>query len=111
MKLAAKYLIGHHDFSSFRATHCQSKSAVKTLDQISIIKKKESIVITVKARSFLHHQVRNIVGSLKLVGCGKWEPEYIVEVMNKKNRPAARPTAPAAGLVLTKIKYPQKVYL
>ena len=111
MKVASKYLIGTHDFSSFRATHCQSKSAVKTLDQISIIKKKESIVITVKARSFLHHQVRNIVGSLKLVGCGKWEPEYIVEVMNKKNRTAAGPTAPAAGLVLTEIKYPKKVYL
>tara|TARA_B100000029_G_scaffold162944_1_gene159038 strand:- start:8657 stop:9412 length:756 start_codon:yes stop_codon:yes gene_type:complete len=110
MRTAAKFLTGTHDFSSFRATHCQSKSAIKTLDSLSLTKIKENIVITAKARSFLHHQVRNIVGSLKLVGSSKWEPEYIVDVINKKNRTAAGPTAPAEGLYLTEIKYPKKVY-
>ena len=111
MKKAANYLIGTHDFTSFRASQCQSKSPVKTLSSLTIKEKNENVIIIAKAKSFLHHQVRNIVGTLQLVGCGKWSSEETIVALEKKNRTYAGPTAPAAGLILTDVKYPKRVYL
>ena len=105
MHEAAQRLVGKHDFTSFRSAACQSKSPVKTLDRITVIRKGEDILIAVAARSFLHHQVRNIVGTLKLVGEHKWTIDRIEAALEAKNRAAAGPTAPADGLYLTKVNY------
>lgn len=105
MQQAASYLIGFHDFTSFRDAECQSKSPLKTIDEINIERLGEEIKIYISAKSFLHHMVRNITGTLKMVGEGKWPPEYIPEILAAKNRSNAGPTAPACGLYLTKIDY------
>lgn len=105
MREGAKFLIGHHDFSSFRASACQAKSPVKTLDKIDIRQEGEEIIFEVEARSFLHHQVRNMVGTLKLVGEGRIPPEAIKTILEAKDRKAAGPTAPAGGLYLSKVEY------
>lgn len=105
MRLGAQYLIGHHDFSSFRASICQAKSPIKTLDKIEIIEGGEEIKFIVEARSFLHHQVRNIIGTLKMVGDGHLEPEDIKRILEAKDRKAAGPTSPACGLYLNKVVY------
>lgn len=105
MKQGAQYLIGNHDFSSFRAAACQAKSPVKTLDKIEISTQGEEIVFYVEARSFLHHQVRNIVGTLKMVGDGRLKPEDIKTILAAKDRKAAGPTAPAVGLYLCNVEY------
>ena len=105
MKQGAQYLIGNHDFSSFRAAACQAKSPVKTLDKIEISTQGEEIVFYVEARSFLHHQVRNIVGTLKMVGDGHLKPEDIKTILAAKDRKAAGPTAPAGGLYLCNVEY------
>ena len=105
MQAGANYLIGTHDFTSFRASECQSKSPIKTLDEISITPAGEEIHLRFAARSFLHHQVRNITGSLKKVGQGRWNPQKIQEVQAAKDRTAAAETAPAEGLYLTEVIY------
>lgn len=105
MRQAASYLLGHHDFSSFRAAACQALSPIKTLDRLDIEVIGEEVIFTVEARSFLHHQVRNMVGTLKLVGGGYLQPEDILEILKKKDRKAAGPTAPACGLYLNKVVY------
>lgn len=105
MEQGAAYLIGHHDFSSFRASACQAKSPIKTLDKIEIARQGEEIIFTLEARSFLHHQVRNIVGTLKLVGEGRIPPQKIKDILEAKDRKAAGPTAPAGGLYLNKVEY------
>lgn len=105
MKQAASYLIGNHDFTSFRATECQSASAVKTLENIEIIRNGENIEIYVSAISFLHHMVRNIVGNLVKVGRGEWSPEKIKEVLEARDRRAGAPTAPADGLYFLRVEY------
>ena len=105
MHEAAQRLIGKHDFTSFRSAACQAESPVKTLDLITVIRKGDEICVTVKARSFLHHQVRNIVGTLKLVGEHKWPIEKVEEALEAKSRAAAGPTAPADGLYLIKVDY------
>lgn len=96
MRSAATKLLGNHDFTSFRATQCQAKSPIKTLDKIEITKTGDEIIFEFSARSFLHHMVRNIVGTLIEIGLGK--PYDIDDVLNAKNRSAAGPTAPACGL-------------
>ena len=111
MKKAANHLVGTHDFTSYRATQCQSNSPIKTLDELSINKVFDKVFVRAKARSFLHHQVRNIVGTLKLVGSGKWDPEDVLSALEKKDRAAAGPTAPACGLTLINIDYPKDIYL
>ncbi|MPZ10830.1 MAG: tRNA pseudouridine(38-40) synthase TruA [Kiloniellaceae bacterium] len=103
---AAQALVGHHDFTSFRASECQAKSPVKTLDLLSVTRAGEAIEIRAEARSFLHHQVRNFVGSLKLVGEGRWRAEDLRAALAARDRAAAGPTAPAAGLYLTEVGYP-----
>lgn len=105
MREGAKYLIGRHDFTSFRASECQAKSPIKTIDHINIEKQGDLILIHVKAKSFLHHMVRNIVGTLKLVGSEKIEPEKITDIINDKNRCSAGPNAPACGLYFVKVEY------
>ncbi len=105
MQKAAKFLEGNHDFTSFRAIHCQALSPVKTLDEINLYQDEQKIFITLKATSFLHHMVRNIVGSLVMVGLGKWEEEKMKEVLEAKDRCKAGPTAPAHGLYFTKVEY------
>lgn len=105
MRAGANYLIGTHDFTSFRASECQSKSPIKTLDDITISQAGEEIHLHFAARSFLHHQVRNIVGSLKKVAQGRWQPKKIKEVLEAQDRTAAAETAPACGLYLTEVVY------
>lgn len=105
MQKAANYLIGYHDFSSFRASECQSKSPMKTIDTIKIIKDRDNIEIHVSALSFLHHMVRNIVGNLLMVGNGTWNPEKVKEILLAKDRKAGGPTAPPEGLYFVKVDY------
>lgn len=102
---AAKGLIGNHDFTTFRATHCQAASPVKTLDSLDVSRNGEVIEFHVRARSFLHHQVRNFVGTLKLVGEGKWTAADVTAALAQKKRAAAGPTAPAEGLYLVEVIY------
>ena len=105
MRQGAQYLLGHHDFSSFRAAACQAKSPLKTLDKLDISAQGEEVIFNVEARSFLHHQVRNFVGTLKLVGEGRLTPEDVKRILEAKDRSAAGPTAPASVLYLDKFEY------
>ena len=105
MATGAAFLVGRHDFTSFRASLCQAPSPVKTLDRLEVRRSGEEVVIEAGARSFLHHQVRNMVGSLKLVGEGKWTAEQIGRVLAARDRTAAGPTAPADGLALVEVRY------
>ncbi len=106
MHYAAQCLVGRHDFSTFRAVVCQAKSPVKTLDDLSVARRGDLITVTVRARSFLHHQVRNIVGTLKQVGDGKWSEGDLKKALEARNRAAGGPTAPPEGLYLTYVRYP-----
>jgi len=105
MHEAAQTLIGHHNFTSFRATQCQATSAEKTLDRLDVSRAGEEIHIAAVARSFLHHQVRNMTGSLKLVGEGKWDVSNMARALGALDRAAAGPTAPASGLYLVRVDY------
>ena len=105
MRQGAQYLLGHHDFSSFRAAACQAKSPIKTLDKLDITSQGEEVIFNVEARSFLHHQVRNFVGTLKLVGEGRLTPADVKRILEAKDRSAAGPTAPASGLYLARVEY------
>jgi tRNA pseudouridine38-40 synthase len=103
---AAQRLIGKHDFSSFRASLCQAQSPVKTLDGLTVVRLQEEIHIRAHARSFLHHQVRTMVGTLKLVGDGRWTADDVSAALAACSRSAAGPTAPADGLYFTEARYP-----
>ena len=105
MHEAAQHLVGRHDFTSFRSALCQAKSPVKTLDRLIVRRVGDRLEITALARSFLHHQVRNMVGTLKLVGEGRQPVESMEAVLAKRDRAAAGPTAPAGGLYLTRVEY------
>lgn len=102
---AAQALVGRHDFTSFRAAACQADSPVKTLDFLSVSRAGDEVHIAANARSFLHHQVRNIVGTLKLVGEGKWDRDGVAAALAARDRSRAGPTAPAEGLYLTRVDY------
>ncbi len=106
MQEGARYLLGKHDFSTFRDALCQAKSPIKTLDALEIAGVGEEVVVEARARSFLHHQVRNIVGTLKLVGLGKWSPLHVKRALEARDRRAGGPTAPAQGLCLVAAIYP-----
>ena len=105
MHRAAQLLVGRHDFTSFRASQCQAKSPVKTLDRLDVSRQDEEIVVVAEARSFLHHQVRNMVGSLRLVGEGKWSVAELARALAALDRSAAGATAPPDGLYLTRVEY------
>jgi tRNA pseudouridine38-40 synthase len=105
MAAAAQVLVGRHDFTTFRAAGCQSRSPVKTLDRLVVTRAGEEIVIEASARSFLHNQVRSMVGSLKLVGEGKWTAADLAAALSAANRAACGPVAPARGLYLVQVDY------
>jgi tRNA pseudouridine38-40 synthase len=105
MNVAAKVLIGHHDFTTFRSVQCQAKSPVKTLDRLEVKRQRGFIHIEAEARSFLHNHVRSMVGALKLVGDGRWGAEDVASALEAKDRAACAPVAPARGLYLVKVDY------
>ena len=102
---AAQCLTGSHDFTTFRAVECQVHSPVKTLDRLTVRRKGQEIHISASARSFLHHQVRSIAGTLKLVGEGKWGTADVAKALEAKNRAACGPVAPPQGLYLVRVDY------
>ena len=102
---AAQRLVGKHDFTTFRSIECQAKSPVKTLDRLDVAREGDEIRIEASARSFLHHQVRSMVGSLALVGEGKWTADDLAKALAAKNRAACGPVAPACGLYLVRVDY------
>jgi tRNA pseudouridine38-40 synthase len=105
MRQGALLLIGRHDFTTFRAAGCQAKSPVKTLDRLDVGVAGEEIRIEASARSFLHNQVRSMVGSLKMVGEGKWRPGDMGVALQAQDRSACGPVAPARGLYLVRVDY------
>lgn len=109
MESASRYLLGHHDFSTFRAAQCQAKSPERTLDRLEIeeeiLEDGRLLKIHAEARSFLHHQVRNIVGALALVGQDKWTPEDVKTALEAHDRKKGGPTAPPDGLYLVQVRY------
>jgi tRNA pseudouridine38-40 synthase len=110
MAAGAAHLLGRHDFTSFRAASCQAKSPLRTLERLDVAREGERIVIHAEARSFLHHQVRNMVGTLKLVGEGTWAPARVATALAAADRKAAGPTAPPEGLALMAVVYPETVF-
>lgn len=105
MNQAAKFLIGKHDFSTFRAANCQAKSPIKTLDILTVKRVGEEVRITVSAKSFLYHQVRNFVGALVRVGLGKWSIAEFETAFLACDRTKGAETAPAEGLYFIKVEY------
>jgi tRNA pseudouridine38-40 synthase len=106
MAAGAEQLIGHHDFTTFRDRLCQAKSPLRTLDALEVSRTGDEIRIEARARSFLHRQVRNMVGTLELVGIGRWQPKDVGKALGVRDRRAGGPTAPAGGLYLVEIRYP-----
>jgi tRNA pseudouridine38-40 synthase len=105
MHHAAQALTGQHDFTTFRAAECQAKSPVKTLDKLAISRAADEIHIEASARSFLHHQVRSMVGSLKLVGEGKWRANDLKDALDAADRTRCGPVSPSEGLYLVRVDY------
>jgi len=105
MARAARVLLGTHDFTTFRAAECQAKSPVKSLDRLDVMKQGDEIVCYASARSFLHHQVRSMVGSLKLVGEGKWTEANLARALAARDRSECGPVAPPEGLTLLNVDY------
>jgi tRNA pseudouridine38-40 synthase len=105
MQIGAAHLVGRHDFSTFRDALCQARSPVKTLDRLEIDRFNDEIHIAAQARSFLHHQVRNIAGTLQLVGLGRWPPARVAHALAARDRRAGGPTAPSEGLYLVEVCY------
>ena len=106
---AAQVLAGEHDFSSFRAAGCQSRTPIRFLERITVTRKQDFVVIDVQANAFLHHMVRNIAGALMAVGSGKERPEWIHEILVARDRTAAGVTAPPHGLYLVDVGYPEEL--
>jgi tRNA pseudouridine38-40 synthase len=105
MHAAAQGLVGRHDFTTFRATECQAKSPVKTLDRLDVAREGDEVRITTAARSFLHHQVRSMVGSLVHVGEGKWSADDLAAALAARDRTACGQVAPPHGLYLARVEY------
>ncbi len=111
MRQGAVYLPGRHDFTTFRSTLCQAKSPIKTLDEITIealpLPEGQEIRLHLRARSFLHNQVRSIAGTLERVGAGAWPPERVAEALAARDRAACGPVCPPQGLYLSGVTYPR----
>lgn len=105
MHAAAQRLVGHHDFTTFRAAECQAKSPVKTLDRLDVSRLGEEISVRASARSFLHHQVRSMVGTLKMVGTGKMTANDVAAALAARDRTQCGPVAPPDGLYLVRVDY------
>ncbi len=106
MSLAAEKLVGRHDFTTFRSAHCQADSPLRTLDRLDVVSKGDRIVIHASARSFLHHQVRSMVGCLALVGAGKWTADDVAQALAARDRAALGLNAPPDGLFFVGADYP-----
>ena len=109
MHKAAQMLLGKHDFSAFRAAACQAKSALRTLDRLDVSRFGDEVVVVAEARSFLHHQVRNMVGTLAEVGAGKRPASWPRSILDGRDRTRAGMTAPAEGLVFTGVRYAEPI--
>jgi tRNA pseudouridine38-40 synthase len=107
MHSAAQCLLGQHDFSSFRSSQCQAKSAVRTLHFITITRQQDFVIIELQANAFLHHMVRNLSGVLLRIGSGQLPVSALQEILDVRDRKQAFETAPAAGLYLTEVTYPE----
>jgi tRNA pseudouridine38-40 synthase len=107
MHAAGRLLIGRHDFTSFRAASCQADNPVRTLERLDVTRDGDIVTLAVEARSFLHHQVRNFAGTLKLVGEGRWNADAVAEALAARARATAGPTAPPDGLSLVEVVYPE----
>ena len=108
MHRAAQALVGRHDFTTFRSAHCQARDPVKTLDRLDVRREGQSVLIEAAARSFLHHQVRSMVGTLALVGLGQWREERVAEALAARERQALGLNAPPEGLYFVGAHYPDK---
>ena len=106
MHRAAQALVGKHDFTTFRSAHCQAQSPVKTLDHLDVSREGEQVIIRTDARSFLHHQVRSMVGCLALVGMGRWREEQVGEALAARDRRELGLNAPPHGLYFVAAVYP-----
>jgi tRNA pseudouridine38-40 synthase len=111
MQFAANHLIGEHDFSSFRSAQCESKSPMRHVQEIQLTRAGDYVIIEIQANAFLHHMVRNIVGSLMQIGSGWKEPDWLLSVLNARDRRVAAETASAHGLYLQKVIYPERYAL
>ena len=107
MHRAAQLLVGHHDFTTFRSAHCQANDPVKTLDRLAVQREDDAVLIEAEARSFLHHQVRSMVGTLALVGLGQWREGQVAEALEARDRAALGLNAPAEGLYFIEARYPE----
>ena len=107
MHRAGQALVGRHDFTTFRSAHCQAKDPVKTLDRLDVRREGDRVIIEAAARSFLHHQVRSMVGTLALVGQGQWREEQVAEALAAKDRAALGLNAPSEGLYFVRAVYPE----
>lgn len=105
MHAAGQFLVGCHDFTTFRAAECQAQSPVKTLDRLDVSRRGDEIHIEASARSFLHHQIRSFAGTLKLVGEGKWPPLAVKKALEARDRTACGPVSPPDGLYLVRVDY------
>ena len=105
MHMAAQALVGNHDFTTFRSSECQAKSPVKTLDRLDVSRAGDEVTVSASARSFLHNQVRSMVGALRKVGDGKWPVAAVGEALEAKDRARAGPVAPPEGLYLVRVDY------
>ena len=105
MKKGAKFLLGTHDFSTFRSSSCGAKSPIKTMEKVSVKKIKDKIILKFTSKSFLQQQVRSMVGCIKYLGDGKWNIDDFEKSFKSKKRVKCAPPAPACGLYLTNIKY------
>ncbi len=108
MHRSAQALVGRHDFTTFRSAHCQSQSPVKTLDRLAVRREGQLVLIEAEARSFLHHQVRSMVGCLALVGMGRWREEQVRQALKARDRQALGLNAPPEGLYFVAAKYPEE---
>ena len=111
MQQGAAYLVGRHDFTSFRATQCQAKSPVRHIEHLHLVRRGDLIVLEVQANAFLHHMVRNIVGVLLAVGAGDKSPEWVAQVLAACDRSAGGVTAKPNGLYLVAVDYPKELHL
>ena len=105
---AAARLVGRHDFTTFRSVHCQADSPVRTLDLLSVERSGDRLFIRAAARSFLHHQVRSMVGCLALVGMGRWSPDDVEAALNARDRAQLGLNAPSDGLFFVAADYPDE---
>lgn len=106
MREAAKVLVGRHDFTTFRSAQCQANSPIRTLDRLDVARNGDQVILMASARSFLHHQVRSMTGSLKLVGEGRWTAGDLKAALEAADRARCGPMAPASGLYLMRVDYP-----